>query len=496
LGGLAFYTYTPGQVIMVATGLLLLISDWRYHWQHRKIGLLGMGLVLVMAAPLLRFLFMHFGDYTGRLGMYGSYLVGDGTVLQKIGSYLSKWLSGLNPFYYFFANDQNLPVYTMKGYGMVLWPMLPFAALGSWLMLKHIRQSEYRLLLLAILAAPTGAALASIDSNRVQVILIPIVILTAFGLEACLDWVKQKRLISEAALSIGLFLVMGTWGGLILRDALVSGPTWFSNYGLDGMQFGARQVFGAAQAYQDAHPDVQIYISPNWTFQSDVVKRFFLPDSTPIRIGTVDAYIENIKPEVDQTLFVLTPSDYQKVVDSGEFKEITPDLVIPYPDGRPGFYFARLQYRDDIQQIMAAIVEKRHELIFGSITLDGENVGVGYSMLDVGPIDHAFDGDPNTLVKGAEANPLTIELDFPQARKLSGITVRVGSEPVKITAYVTTGDGSQPLQFSTEAGEANGYKEVALDFGAAITAQSLRIEVQDVLVPEPTNVHVWEITLR
>jgi hypothetical protein len=263
------------------------------------------------------------------------------------------------------------------------------------------------------------------------------------------------------------------------------------------MQYGARQVFSAAQTYQNAHPDVQIYISPNWTFQSDVLKRFFLPDNSPIKIGTVDAYIENVKPEIDQTLFVLTPADYQKVVDSGEFKGITPELVIPYPDGTPGFYFTPLQYRDDIQQIMAAIVEKRHQLVYGTINLNGEDVRVGYSKLDEGPIDNAFDGNPDTLIKTSEANPLTIELDFPQPRQLSGVTVRVGSEPVKITVYLSTGDNAQPLQFSTEADEANSpYKEVPLDFGAPVMVQSLRLEVLDVLVPEPTNVHVWEVTLR
>ncbi len=496
LGGLAFYAYTPGQVIIVVTGLLLLISDWRYHWQQRKTSLLGLGLIVVLAIPLARFIIMHPNDYTGRLGMYGSYLAGDGTVLQKIGSYLSKWLSGLNPFYYFFANDQNLPVYTMKGYGLILWPMLPFAALGSWQMLKRIRQSEYRLLLLAILAAPTGAALVAIDSNRVQAILIPVILLIAIGLEACLEWVKRNRRVSETALSFGLFLVLSIWSGLMLRDVLANGPTWFTNYGLDGMQYGARQVFSAAQTYQNAHPDVQIYISPNWTFQSNVLERFFLPDNTPIKMGTVDAYIENVQPEIDQTLFVLTPADDQKVVDSGEFKEITPELVIPYPDGKPGFYFARLQYRDDIQQIMAAIVEKRHQLVYGSINLNGEEVRVGYPKLDVGPIDHAFDGNPDTLIKTSEANPLTIELDFPQPRQLSGVTVRVGSEPVKVTVYLSTSDNAQPLQLSTEVGQVNGYKEIPLDFGTPVMVQSLRLEVLDVLVPEPTNVHVWEITLR
>jgi len=297
----------------------------------------------------------------------------------------------------------------------------------------------------------------------VQVLVIPVVVLIAIGLETCLDWLKKRTHLGEALLGAGVFLVLSVCSLLMLRDALVNGPTWYTDYGLTGMQYGAHQVFTNAQAYQQAHPQEQIYISPNWAFQ---------------------------------TLFVLTPDDYQKVVDSGEFKPINPDLVLPYPDGKPGFYFVHLQYRDDIQQFMAAIVEKRHQLIYGTINLDGETVTVGYSALDEGPIDNAFDGNPDTLVKSSEANPLVIELDFPQPRALSGVTVRVGAEPVKVTAYVTTTDGAQPVVFSADAGEVTGYKDITVTFAGSLTATKLRLEVQDVLVPEPSNVHVWEVTLK
>jgi 4-amino-4-deoxy-L-arabinose transferase-like glycosyltransferase len=36
---LAFYSYSPGQIVIGLTGALLLISDARYHWQNRRTGL-------------------------------------------------------------------------------------------------------------------------------------------------------------------------------------------------------------------------------------------------------------------------------------------------------------------------------------------------------------------------------------------------------------------------------------------------------------------------
>jgi hypothetical protein len=328
------------------------------------------------------------------------------------------------------------------------------------------------------------------------------------GLETSLNWLKGKMHLRAQAISLGVFLVLSACSLLMLRDVLVNGPTWYTNYGLDGMQYGARQVFTTAQTYHLAHPEDQIYISPNWAFQTNILLRFYLGDTTPIQMGTVDAFIEKVTPDIQNTFFVLTPDDYQKVVNSGEFKAITPDTILNYPDGNPGFYFTHLQYRDDIQQFLAAIVEKRHQLVYGTLTLPtpnpslqggegvGEVVNVGYSALEIGPIDNAFDGNPGTLIKTKEANPLVIELNFPQPRLLSGVTVRVGAEPVTLTVYLTVGDNAQPLKYSIDAGEVQNYKDVTLTFDSPMMATKIRLEVSDVLVPEPTNVHLWEVTLK
>ncbi len=35
-GSLAFYSYSPGRVIVVATGLVFLLMDLRHHWRNRR----------------------------------------------------------------------------------------------------------------------------------------------------------------------------------------------------------------------------------------------------------------------------------------------------------------------------------------------------------------------------------------------------------------------------------------------------------------------------
>ena len=41
-GALVFYTYSPGQLIIVVSGVFLLLSDLRYHWQQRQVALRGL----------------------------------------------------------------------------------------------------------------------------------------------------------------------------------------------------------------------------------------------------------------------------------------------------------------------------------------------------------------------------------------------------------------------------------------------------------------------
>jgi hypothetical protein len=497
LGALTFYSYTSGEIVMVVTGLLLLVSDIRYHWQQRLTALKGLGVLILLALPFVRFILAHPTEYAARVDMYGSYVGRNISIIEKALTFLGKLLAGLNPLYWFFPNSQDLPMYVMKGYGHLLWPMLPFALLGLWLVLRNIRRSEYRTMLLALLAVPTAPALVTMAVYRALAIIIPLVLLTMLGFSACLEWLEKKRARAGALAAYVALLVLVVFSAGMLRDALVNGPRWFRDYGIDGMQWGSSQVFTTARDYAVKNPNTLVSISPNWTFTSEVLRLFYVADVQNIIIGTADAYMADYKTGIENVLFVLTPGDYEKTVNSNWFTSPQIEKIISYPDGNPGFYFVRLQYRDDIEQIVAAEKEKRLRLIEQDITLNGEQVHVSYSPLDAGPIDNAFDGDPGTLVKSGGANPLVIVVEFPTVHQLSGLTVKVGSEPVQVTVLLT-GDGGNDLgKFVQGAeGNVNGFKDVNVDFSGALAVKKLRFELWDIYAPVPSNVHAWEITFR
>jgi hypothetical protein len=262
------------------------------------------------------------------------------------------------------------------------------------------------------------------------------------------------------------------------------------------MQYGASQVFAAAEDYSRKNPDRPIFISPNWTFQSEVVRSFFEPADSPIKIGTPDAALARYQPQAEAATFVLIPGDYRKVVASQLFKQVQVDQTVPYPNGQPGFYFVRLSYRDDVQAVLARQEDELRKLVAESVSLDGQSVVVRHTRLDMGPIGNIFDPDPRSLVRSAQINPLVIELEFAQPRSLGGLSLGLGSELVQASVQLY-GDGPDPLaRFVQQAGNSNGNKEMGLDFKGTYAVRRLHLEVQDMDSPEASFVHLWELTLR
>jgi hypothetical protein len=282
----------------------------------------------------------------------------------------------------------------------------------------------------------------------------------------------------------------------LLRDALVNGPLWFTNYGLGGMQYGASQLFPAVADYQKNHPDVHIIVSPSWANGTDVLARFFSNGNEQFEMGSIDGYLYERKPLDENTVFVMIPDEYNKIITSGKFTNIKIDETLPYPDGQTGFYFVRLQYVDNIDEILTAEEEARSALQQAEIRIDGEPVQVQYSMLDMGTIDLVFDGDKQSVARTLEANPFIIELTFPEAHQFSGYKMILGSADIRVTTKLYPAEGEQPLESVADFDGSPSSPELDVNFGQTVTAQKVRFEILQPYTGVPSNVHVWEIEFK
>lgn len=496
MGALAFYSYMPGQIIMVSTGLLLLLLDCRYHWEKRKTGLLGLGLLILLVLPLVRFIVAHPTEFSDRLIRYRSYWITNLSIIEKILRFINEYLSGLNPGYWFFTNDYDLMRHVMKGYGHVLWITLPFIVLGLFLVLKNFWKSgQARTLVAAVLAAPTAAATIAMGLSRALVMVIPLNILAGIGIAWLIEWWLKKKHIVGYLKIITPFFLLAALNYYMLWDVLINGPTWFHDYNLGGMQYGARQVFTEVNMYLKENPSTKVDVSPNWTNGADVIARFFLYDPLPIQMRSIDGYLTQKQPMDSNNLFVMTDGEYQKALSSHKFSDIVIEKTIIYPDGSPGFHFIRLRYVDQIDTIFADEAESRRALREKTLQISGSRASVKYSFLDMGIIDHLFDGDLGTLVRTMEANPMVVQIMFDDQHPAEGLVIKVGGGPTEIQVEVES-DISPNQTFRSTLMSIPNPREISFDFKQTLLISAVLIKVRNTDIGEPSHVHVWEVKFK
>jgi hypothetical protein len=290
-----------------------------------------------------------------------------------------------------------------------------------------------------------------------------------------------------------VFLALAGGNIYMLADALKNGPLWFRQYSLDGMQYGARQIFPAVTEYLEKYPNRKVVLSPSWGNGTDVVARFMLGDPIPIELGSIDGYMKEYREIKGQTTFVMTPDEYERFLASDKFTNVKLVQILNYPDGTPGFFFVNLEYIPGIRDRFRVEQEARRGLVVDQVTINGKTVSVRYSMLDMGVIRQAFDGDTGTPIRTLEANPFVIELDFMDSLIVNEISVMVGGTTTKTTLYLEAADGNH-YEMENFANEESHPRGIVFHLEQTIELVSLRIEINSVYDSEPAHVHLWEVT--
>ena len=163
------------------------------------------------------------------------------------------------------------------------------------------------------------------------------------------------------------------------------------------------------------------------------------------------------------------------------------ETIFPYPDGNPGFYFVRLRYVDNVDEVFAAEKATREALRESTLTIDGQQVNVRYSYLDSDFQDKSmalvFDNDPFTVAKTFETNPFIIEMTFPRARTLNGFSISIGTATVQITLKCySSGLSTEPTFIPLRDREHKSQPELSFDLpaptdGAGVASGSARSQL-------------------
>jgi hypothetical protein len=281
----------------------------------------------------------------------------------------------------------------------------------------------------------------------------------------------------------------------MLRDSLVNGPRWFRDYGLTGLQYGARQVFGEIRAYLDERPGTNIILSPSWSNGTDVVARFFFEDPMPFEMGSIVGYFNEVKPLDDNTLFIMIPEEFVKIPAS-RFTDVRVEKTLPYPDGRPGFYFVRLKYMPNIKDVIDEEETQRRLPQKERISIAARPVDLEYTPLDMGKITDLFDGSRDTLVRTWAINPMQLAFDFDEPYPMQTIFVHIGGTATTFHLKVWVAGQDTLTEISRDVPESPRPRDVMFDLPARQGVTRLEISIQNTNDPPGGHVHVWEVTLK
>ena len=497
-GAATFYTYSNGQVIVVAFATLTLVSDLRYHLKNWRTLLAGLILGVVLALPLVRFLSTHHAPMATHLRDVNSYWFRDIPLVEKADQLVRTYANGLSPAYWFFPNEHDLVRHRMKGYGHLNTWLLPLFLLGLGICLRRVRRPAHRTLLLAALAAPAGAALLDVSITRVLVFVVPGSIIAGLGLNAAMEWLHTRCSLPRWLGAAGLAAALCGSALWMLRDVLVRGPMWYNDYGLYGMQYGATQLFTEAiPACLNADVNKRILVSSTWANGADTFIPFFLSGNHRSRVQmlSIDSFMRERRSLDANTLLVMTPSEYQDARASGKFQSIEVDRIVPYPDGRPGFYFAVLSYAANFEQTIAAEKAARRLLITETVELNGEPLQVSHSALDFGQLRDLFDGNPDSLVRGLGANPLVFDFAFAKPRAMKEVKGTFGSMDFRLTAILTAPDQevSEVYSWDFRGLPLDPSVEVSFARGPALVSR-LRLEILKLDGAEEEHIHIRELS--
>ncbi|KPV50775.1 hypothetical protein SE17_24985, partial [Kouleothrix aurantiaca] len=331
---------------------------------------------------------------------------------------------------------------------------------------------------------------------RVLFMVVRAALLIGLGFEQIAQWLRAPR--RQRWFAIGSGAVLCVLCAVMLRAALADGPTWYPDYGLYGMQYGAEQAFGRVANELAANPDMHIVISPNWANNTTALMNFFVPEVLRPRLALRDInfYLAKRRELDPNALYVWPPNEQRQALESGKFV-LEPEQVLPYPDGTPGFYFERMRYSDQADDIFTAEAAARLTLQEQTIELDGQQVRARFSAIDIGQIGDLFDGRTQTLIRGREANPLILELHFPAPRQISGFTLRTANMHLGLKVIATgAGDGS-PKSYAETYPELTDDTVTEFRFpdGAQAVSQ-LRMEFTELQPNEDVHIHLRELALR
>ena len=441
-GAATFYSYSPGQGLMLITGIFLLISDLAYHWRQRGWAGAGLGFGLLLFAPYARFRILHPQMLGAHLAEIQSYWVQPISLPQKLLAFVRAYLAGYDPRYWFVVDSKEIIRHVFPGFAFIPMPLAPLAGLGFILCLARWRSAAHRALLGALLASGFSGALAMHGVTRNLGFLVSMAMFMALAFDWLAGFVRTAAW--KYVLQWGAAGVMAAGGFVLLANALMFGPTQTRIYDLFGMQWGAQAVFRDLIPRQmRTHPTANVFISHVWANNAEVFPRFFgWSDFRRVYFFRLeDVVVGGVLPR-PRDLVLLTAPEFESIPKHEMIERFEVLERVAWPDGRPGFYLGHLHLRPEFIRHSLATFGDTVSPKFVRLLAGGIPCAVFVTRLESGDGDDIFTTSDHSALASKRGEDLRVEIQFDQ--------------PVAIDEIIVTHTGEWSYEQQIWAGLDNG----------------------------------------
>ena len=497
------YSHFAGTIVVIAFTALLLISDLAYHLKNKKVVLMTFLLGMFLALPLIFFELKNSSAVTQHLANVSSPWARDkSSFVADLPQALARFVETLNPGYWFSRqNRDDLIRHRWRDRGHISQWMAPLFLMGLVATITRWRRPEYRMLLIATISSCAPVLLVEVGAFRVICYLVSAAIYCAIGAEIVVD--LCSHVISRVRIVLCCFAVLVGWNFFLLVEALTGASVWYKDYQLYGMQWGALQLLGDTGLVQQAlarSESGRVFVTPNWANGADTLVNFFLEPQKRQRVvvqGMADFTFKKQDIGIDD-LALMLESEYKNLLDSGKFKRINTRETLNCPDGKVCYRLASLEYIDDIGSVFERENEQRKLLRDTSLTIGDEVWRLKYSMIDLGSLGDLFDHNPNSLVRGYEANPFQLEIEFPTAKLLDGVRLGTNLSDFMVSVSVDEFDSFEKHEyFTTTPIPSSVDQEYEINFAdRSLRVRKIHLSILERQGAEPAHIHIRGIEFK
>lgn len=496
-GMMMFYLHLSGTIVFGATSLLLGLSDLKFHFRQRRTLLPVIGFVFLALCPFVFWVSkMPSAPFQQLVTLNPS--IGNSNIFRPLFEEgFSRYISALDPRYWFLEDHLDQIRHIWRGRTLMSqWTLIPLSV-GLLVALVRFKQGEFRALLLSLLASTTPVLLVESHIMRVFYIIAPVCLLASVGImtvaKGFSKWVPVKLPIF---ISVVLCLVQVFTMTQEMKD---KAPTWFDEYGLYGLQWGAKQLYvEAIPRYLREHPEAQLTYPADWANGEEIFDSFFLSQEQRQHFVVFESDHEaTTAPPIPANLvFILSRAQLKELESSKRFKKPVIEQTIYYPNGEPGFVFARLAYVDNIEDVIRQLRAWSLELLVDRVPVGSNQATVSYSRLDGGQISNLVDNNPATIIRSMTANPMILNIHFDRPERIR--TLKGIFWPMKLLWKVRALTSTGEVIFESVRREILNEGDAGADLTLSTTpveVSTLEMEISNLLdPPDSSHVHFREMS--